>query len=200
MEHFKVNFNRTNFSRCPEVQLDLSTLVKLVNFWVKFCLPVFCFVLFYKCYHFQGRNQCQAQCWDIAMAIIKWILNIVSQNANLSLCQVPPSPIGTRSFTPMHTLEMSNRGRAGRSGFRLGSLEENHSLGKSKWDEICPSFLLLHAQSMSWESSAPQYQVGSEMLNTAPNWQNENFSKEWELHSLKPAPALLLVLCFWIRN
>lgn len=46
VEHFKVNFNRTNFSRCPEVQLDLSTLVKLVNFWVKFCLPfLFCFVL-----------------------------------------------------------------------------------------------------------------------------------------------------------
>lgn len=85
------------------------------------------------------------------MAVTNLILNIMSQNANLvpslSIWPVPLVPTDSQSIPAYVRAANYYRGGAGRSGFRLGSLEDNHSLGKSKLDEICPPlFFFPHSQ------------------------------------------------------
>lgn len=138
------------------------------------------------------------RCWGTAAAGVKPLLNLMSQNANPSLPRACGQPHWC-SQIHSSSLWMHVRGcklPRGRSCFRVGCLEENRSPGKSKLDEICPSFFFLPHKSTPWESSAPLCQLGREMLNKIPNQQNENFQRNGNCIPWSAAPTLLLGLCF----
>lgn len=141
-------------------------------------------------------------CWGTAVAGIELVFNLMSQNVNPSFPQsLWPAPLVLQTQSP--SLWMHVRGcklPRGKSGFRLGSLEENLSPGKSKLDEICPSFFFFpHSQHLK-KVQPHDAKLGREMLNKIPNQQNKNFQRNENHIPWSAAPTLLLGLCFWNWN
>lgn len=134
------------------------------------------------------------RCWGTAAAGIKPVLNLMSQNANPSLPRACGQP---HRCSQIHSpsLWMHVRGcklPRGRSGFRVGCLEENHSPGKSKLDEICPSFFLPSTQVNTLRKFSPTMPAGKGNAEQNSQPAEREFSKEWELRSLKRSPNTAL--------